>query len=246
MFNQTTVTIMKKLVLLSIVILGALAAGAQKTVYDANAQVRSAKGFHAVQVSGGIDLYLSSGEEAVAVSARELEDRERIKVEVENGVLKIWYDWKASMGFLKGVNRQLKAYVSYKTLDRLSASGGSDVEVDGTISSNKFSLEVSGGSDFKGKVNAGELTVNQSGGSDISIGGKAGKLTVDASGGSDFNGYNLVSETATVSASGGSDAEVTVNKQLTANASGGSDVSYKGSATAVTANKSGGSSVRKS
>lgn len=236
---------MKKLVLLSIMILGVLASWAQKTVYDANAQVRSARGFHAVQVSGGIDLYLSSGEEAVAVSARDVEDRDRIKVEVENGVLKIWYDWKAGMSFLKGVNRQLKAYVSYKTLNRLSASGGSDVEVDGTITSSKFSLDVSGGSDFKGKINASELTVNQSGGSDISIGGKAGKLTVDASGGSDFNGYDLVAETATIGASGGSDAEVTVTRQLTANASGGSDVRYKGGATNVTANKSGGSSVRK-
>lgn len=237
---------MKKLFLLSIVILGVMTAGAQKTVYDASAQVRTAKGFHAIQVSGSIDLYLTSGEEALAVSARELEDRDRIKTEVVNGVLKIWYDWKSGANFLKGVNRQLKAYVSYKTLDRLSASGGSDIDVDGTISANSFTLEVSGGSDFKGKINAGDLTVNQSGGSDISIGGKAGRLTVDASGGSDFNGYDLVAETATVSASGGSDAEVTVTRQLTANASGGSDVIYKGNAANITANKSGGSSVRKS
>lgn len=237
---------MKKLILLSIVVLGALASQAQKTVYDANAQVRTARGFHAIQVSGGIDLYLTQGEEAIAVSARDLEDRDRIKTVVENGVLKIWYDWKAGMGFLKGVNRQLKAYVSYKTLDRLSASGGSDVEVDGTISATKFSLEASGGSDFKGKINAGELTVNASGGSDISIGGKAGKLTADASGGSDVNGYDLVAETATVGASGGSDVELSVTRQLTANASGGSDVRYKGSVTNVTANKSGGSNVRKS
>lgn len=237
---------MKKLVLLSIIILGALTTWAQKTVYDANAQVRTARGFHAIHVSGGIDLYLSSGEEAIAVSAKDLEDRDRIRTEVENGVLKIWYDWKGGVGFLKGVNRQLKAYVSYKTLDRLSASGGSDLVVDGTINANRFSMEVSGGSDFRGKINAQELTINQSGGSDISIGGKAGKLTVEASGGSDFNGYDLVAETATISASGGSDAEVTVNKELTANASGGSDVNYRGNASAVTANKSGGSSVKKS
>jgi hypothetical protein len=237
---------MKKIVLLCIVALGVITTWAQKTVYDANAQVRSVRGFHAIQVSGGIDLYLSSGDEAVAVSAKDLDDRERIKTEVENGVLKIWYDWKSGVGFLKGVNRQLKAYVSYKTLDRLSASGGSDVEVDGTISANKFSLDISGGSDFRGKFNAQELTINQSGGADISVGGKAGKLTIDASGGSDFNGYDLEAETAAVSASGGSDAELTVTKQLTANASGGSDISYRGNAPAVTSNKSGGSSVRKS
>lgn len=237
---------MKKLVLLSIVVLGALSAMAQKTIYDANAQVRTARGFHAIQVSGGIDLYLSNGEEAIAVSAKELEDRDRIRTEVENGVLKIWYDWKGGVGFLKGVNRQLKAYVSFKTLDRLSASGGCDVIVDGTINANKFNLQVSGGSDFRGKINTQDLSINASGGSDVNIGGKAGKLSVEASGGSDFNGYDLVSENANISASGGSDAEVTVTRQLTANASGGSDINYRGGASAVTANKSGGGSVKKS
>lgn len=236
---------MKKLFLLSIVILGAVAAQAQKTIYDANAQVRTVKGFHAIQVAGGIDLYLSKGDEAVAVSAREPEDRDRIKTEVENGVLKISYDWKSGIGFLKGVNRQLKAYVSYKMLDNLSASGGSDVVVDGTLAADNLSMNISGGSDFKGKVDAQVLVIDQSGGSDVDIAGKAGRLTVDASGGSDFNGYELVADTASITASGGSDAYLTVNKQLTANASGGSDVMYKGNATSVTSNKSGGSSVKK-
>lgn len=237
---------MKKLILFAVIVLGAFAAKAQKTVYDANAQVRSVKGFRAIQVSGGIDLYLSSGQEAVAVSAKEIEHRDRIKTEVENGVLKIWYDWKDGMNFLKGTNRQLKAYVSFKTLESLSASGGSDVDVDGAINASKFSLNISGGSDFRGKINAQELTIDQSGGADINISGKAARLTVDASGGSDFNGYGLEAETATVGASGGSDVEVTVNKQLTANASGGSDVSYRGNASSVTSNKSGGGSVKKS
>ena len=237
---------MKKIALLSIILLGFIAGQAQKTIYDANAQVRSIKGFHAIQVSGGIDLYLSNGEEAVAVSAKESADRDRIKTEVENGVLKIYYDWKDGVNFLKGVNRQLKAYVSFKTLDRLSASGGSDVVVDGTINAGKFTLSISGGSDFKGKVEAQEMTVDQSGGADINISGRSNKVTISASGGSDFNGYGLEVETATVGASGGSDVELTVSKQLTANASGGSDVSYKGNASSVTSNKSGGSSIRKS
>ena len=236
---------MKKLALLSIIVLGAIAANAQKTLYDANAQVRSIKGFHAIQVSGGIDLFLSNGEEAVAVSAKESADRDRIKTEVENGVLKIYYDWKDGLNFLKGMNRQLKAYVSFKTLEKLSASGGSDVVVDGAINAGKFSLSISGGSDFKGKIEAQELTVDQSGGADISISGKSGSASINASGGSDFNGYGLEVGTATVGASGGSDVEITVSKQLTANASGGSDVSYKGSATSVTSSKSGGSSVKK-
>ncbi len=51
----------------------ALSVTAQKTINDPNAEVRSVKGFHAIKVSGGIDLYLSQGEEALAVSAKDAE-----------------------------------------------------------------------------------------------------------------------------------------------------------------------------
>ena len=49
----------------------AFTAGAQKVVNDPNAEKREVKGFHAIEVGGGIDLYLSQGNEAVAVSASE-------------------------------------------------------------------------------------------------------------------------------------------------------------------------------
>src|SRR5689334_20592953 len=81
----------------------------QKTINDPNVEVRNASGFHAVEVSGGIDLYLSKGEEVVAVSAKEKSIRDHIHVEVKNGVLKIWYDWKDRFNFS---NKNLKAYVS--------------------------------------------------------------------------------------------------------------------------------------
>jgi hypothetical protein len=44
-------------------------------------------------VGDGIDLYLSQGtEESVAVSASKDEYMDRLKTEVEDGVLKIYYD----------------------------------------------------------------------------------------------------------------------------------------------------------
>lgn len=65
---------------------------AKKNVHDDNAVTRSAKGFHTIEISDGIDLYLTQGtKEAVAVSASGNEYRDRIKVEVNNGVLKIYY-----------------------------------------------------------------------------------------------------------------------------------------------------------
>jgi len=218
---------MKKLFSLLVITGLITTASAQKTISDANAQKRNVSGFHAIEVSGGIDLYLSQGEEAVAVSAAKTEYRDKIITEVKDGVLKIWFDWKNSSKF-EWNNRKMKAYVSFKDIDRLEGSGGSDINVDGSIKVAKLEMEISGGSDFDGKVETDELKIHASGGSDVDISGKAARLTIDASGGSDFKGYDLASDICNVEASGGSDVHVTVNKELSANASGGSDVYYKG------------------
>jgi hypothetical protein len=214
----------------------------QKTINDPNVQLRNASGFHAIEVSSGIDLYLSHGDETVAVSAKDANVRDRIKVEVRDGVLKISFDWKESFRISMN-NNSMKAYVSYKTLDKLTASGGADVSVDGTIQSGKLTLNLSGGSDFNGKVEVSSLNINQSGGSDVNISGKAENLSIDASGGSDFDGFDLESDACTINASGGSDISITVNKVLDAEASGASDISWKGSATVRKAKASGSGSV---
>jgi hypothetical protein len=216
---------------------------AQKTIHDANAEARNIPAFHVIEVSGGINLYLSAGDEAVAVSANDKEVRDRIKTEVKDGVLKIYYDWKKGMKLnLKGSN-SLKAYVSFNTLDRLSASGGSDVKMEGTIKSNTLKINVSGGADFSARVDVGSLTLDQSGGADVDLTGSVTDLKIEASGGSDFSGYNLVSDNCIIHASGGSDIEITVNKEFYAEASGAADVNWKGKATVKGAKASGAGSV---
>lgn len=227
------------LILLMIVSFGI----AQKIMNDPNAEKRNAGGFHAIEVSGGIDLYLSQGNEALAVSASKTEYRDRIKTEVVNGVLKIWFEWKNGIR-VDWNNRKLKAYVSFRSLDRLEASGGSDVNVDGTLKVSKLNVEISGGSDFSGKVDVPDLTVEATGGSDVTISGNTNRISIDASGGSDFNGYELSADICNIEASGGSDVYITVNKELSANASGGSDVFYKGKGL-IRDIKSSGSSIKK-
>jgi hypothetical protein len=233
---------MKKFLLFALLGSG-LAAGAQKTIHDANADRRNVSSFHSIRVSGGIDLFLSYGDEAVAVSARDIETRNAIKVEVTDGVLRIGYDWKEGNIFTN--SKQMKAYVSYKTLKSLAGSGGSDIAVDGTIKGVALALNISGGSDFKGKVEVDELKVDASGGSDVQISGRAKQVNVDANGGSDFSGFDLLSETANVAASGGCDVEISVSKDINARASGGSDVRYRGSPSVRENNASGSSSVKR-
>jgi ribosomal protein S6E (S10) len=217
---------------------------AQKEIHDANAVVLNVKDYHSIAVSDGIDLFISHGEEVVAVSASEEKYRSRIRAVVDKGVLTIKYDDDSKLGW-RG-NKKLKAYVSYKNLYAISASGGSDVFIDGTVRSKDLVIKISGGSDLSGKVDVDDLRVMQSGGSDINISGRAVRVSIDASGGSDFNGFSLATDVCTIEASGASDVEVTVNKELTARASGASDISYKGDATVRESKSNGASSVRKS
>ncbi|MDB5205760.1 MAG: hypothetical protein JWR72_835 [Flavisolibacter sp.] len=234
---------MKKYFSFFLLLLIASFAYSQKIINDANAEARTIGSFSGISVSSGIDLFLSPGNEALAISASKPEHKERIKTEIKDGILKIWYDGKGFSISMNG-DRRLKAYVSYKTLKSLEASGGSDVMIDGSIKATDFTLVLSGGSDFKGAIDASTLTVKQSGGSDINISGKATNVVIDASGGSDFDGYDLVTEICDIEASGGSDVQITANRELTAKASGASDINYKGTPAVKEVKASGASSVK--
>src|SRR5580658_7418707 len=192
--------------------------GQDKVVKDPNAQPRTVKGFHSIRISHGIDLYLTQGsDEAVAVSASTPEYRNRIITEVEDGVLKIYMEKENGFSWNTG-NHKLKAYVSFKTLEQLTASGGSDVFFESQITVPKLDVDLSGGSDLKGSVKITDLSLNQSGGSDVNISGTVTNLRVNANGGSDLKGFDLVADICNLQASGGSDTRITVNKELNVNA----------------------------
>lgn len=189
----------------------------------------SVKNFNSIGVSSGIDLYLTQGNsESVSIKS----DAETLKDVVveqngENINIKFKDGFKWS-GVFK--NRTIKAYVNFKTLNALSASGGSDVFTQNQIKTDKLAIHSSGGSDLKLTVVCSELSVQSSGGSDLNLKGKAENMTIQSSGGSDIHAYELITDYAKVQASGGSDVSIYVNKGLEAAASGGGDVSYKGSA----------------
>jgi hypothetical protein len=234
---------MKKFILSLTALILAGMANAQKTVInDANAEPRQLSGsFNAIRVSGSIDLYLSQYETAsLAVSASEQEYRDNIKTVIEDGTLKIYYEGGQIFSWS---NKKLKAYVSFKNLEKITASGASDVQVSGVIALPALSLDCSGASDFKGAIKVDKLMVELSGASDARINGTAADATIKSSGASDIKGYDLVVENCTAHASGASDIQITVNKELNVHASGASDVYYKGTAVIKDFKSSGASTV---
>jgi hypothetical protein len=235
---------MKKIFSLFTLILSIAATSVSaQQINDPNVEVRQASGFTSIKISNAIDLYLSQGDEAVAISADKDAYKKHIKTEVEGGVLKIWYE-NTGDGFKMG-NRKLKAYVSIKTLLKLNASGASDVVFTSKISGNDVEIEMNGASDIKGTVDFKSLKLKLNGASDANLTGRVVNLQVDANGASDLKGYELETDECIADASGASDIKIKVNKELSARASGASGVYYKGNGVIRDIKSSGASSISK-
>lgn len=212
-------------------------------VVDANAEMRTIdKSFSEIKVSGGIDLFLSqSDKEAVAVSASEEKYKANIKTVVENNVLKIYYEgekWWTR-------NKKMNVYVSFVNLEKLDASGASDIKVAGAITGTSLKMILSGASDFNGQVALTSLDMDLSGASDVKISGSATNFNIESSGASDVDGYGLTTDICSAKASGASDIHVTVNKELNAHASGASSIYYQGNGVIKEVQSNGASSVGK-
>lgn len=215
-------------------------------VADANAVKRPlSASFKAIKVSNGIDLMLTQGsEESLAVSASEPKYLEKLKSEIVDGTLKIYYD-NAGMIWNSNEKRKLKAYVSFKTLEKLQASSGASVKSSKILHVAKLELKLSSGALLTSEVNITQLTAIQESGAEININGKANELTVEASSGAIFKGYELVSDYCKAKASSGGSVRVYVEKELDAKASSGGGIHYKGNGVIKEVNISSGGSVKK-
>jgi hypothetical protein len=223
---------MKRIILSFLFVAGISAAlAAQDVVNDANAEKRNVSGFHGIDVSTGITLYLTEGSaEAVAVSASTTEFRDKIVTEVVNGILKIHYETKT--GAINRINesKNLKAYVSYKSLDHLDVTTGAEVEIKGVLKSASLDLKANTGGLVKGEVNINTLKVDQNTGSKITLTGKVEKLDVEGDTGSKFMGEGLSTATCDVQVSTGAGVYISVEKEMNVKANTGGFVKYKGQA----------------
>jgi hypothetical protein len=206
--------------------------------YAQQTETRPLTDFTSVAVGGGIDLFLRQGDRfVVEVSSEDLAD---IVTEVHTGTLEISRPKRSSF-FDWGDHGSVR--VTLPSLAALTASGGSDVATEGSISGDKLRLVASGGSDVVIDVSVATLDVQASGGSDVRLSGSARSARVQSSGGSDLNASGLTADEADVNSSGGSDLSIAVRDKIVGNASGGSDVSYTGEPSTVDVNSSGGSDV---
>ena len=233
---------MKYFYLFLFIIISSGAFSQQTVINDANAQVRNVTAFSGLKVSGGIDVYLSQGDDySLAVSASEDKYRDNIRTEVKNGVLDIWYDndhWGKNSG-----NKKLRVYLSFKTLESIDGSGACGFIINGMLTSNSILVKLSGASDIKGAVKLTNISLDLSGASTVTLNGSAENMKLDASGASDIKNYDLQVENCVAKLSGASDVRLKISGSIVANASGASTLYYEGDPDRKEVSTSGASSI---
>lgn len=232
-------TFRKLSILLVAIILGsniqAFAFSSEKT------ENRNLKDFNTIKVSSGIDLYVRMGEtEEVKVVADD-DIIDKVITEVKDGTLKIYM--KQNNNWNWGTTKSRKVYVSVKTLERLDASSGSDVNSENLLTGESLKVSASSGSDVTLEIHYKNFSLDTSSGSDARISGKTKNFEAESSSGSDIKAQDLESVICKVSVSSGSDATVNVSDELYANASSGGDVRYYGNPQVKDINESSGGDV---
>lgn len=185
-------------------------------------QNRSISGFQSINVSRGLDVYITQGEaEKVMVEADD-NLMNIIRTEVKGSTLNIYAE--------KNINRaqSQKVFVTVKSLEMIKTSSGSDVYAEDGLTADEMAIEASGGSDIRLKLKANVLLCKVSGGADAEITGTVNEMEAVASGGADIKASELETKKAILTASGGSDIYIHVLEALDAVAKGGSDIHYTG------------------
>jgi hypothetical protein len=204
-------------------------------------QQRNVGSFSGVKVAEGIDVYLKKGDkEAVRVEVIGTK-LENIITEVSGSYLKVHMADGNHRGRI-----QAKVYVTYVSLDRLSASSAGNIFSEDNIKADEMEIQCSSAGNIEVTLDCQAVEVSASSAGQVELQGKTKSLQADASSAGQIDAYDLDADRVEAEASSGASLKVSVQSALTANASSGGSIRYRGNPGKSITNSSSGGSVKKS
>ena len=200
--------------------------------------------FNRVKLSNALIVNIVQGDEQSVIVKADDSVIDKVKTEVNDGVLRVYIDDEWYNKLFRNKNRKVLVDIVVPKLTALDASGACSVKVS-ELRNENFTVKASGASDviFDDIIVKGTTSFEVSGASNVKVGGKGEKVIVKASGASDVALRNFATNIADVHASGASDVDVTAYDEIRVDCSGASDVDYYGRPKVVDVNTSGASDV---
>jgi hypothetical protein len=203
-------------------------------------ETRQVGSFRGVKSSQAIDVYLKKGTKEdvkVEVTGGKLSD---VLTEVSGNSLRI----HMRDGSYKRIN--VKVYVTYLNMEKISASSASNVFSEGRIKATSMTINASSAGSVEVGLEAESVLVDASSAGNIQLEGKTKQLEAEASSAGDVDAYDLESEIVSAQASSGGSVKISVTKELDGHASSGGSIKYRGNPTKTNTGSSSGGSVKKS
>lgn len=206
-------------------------------------QTRNVGSFTGVKVAEGIDVYLKKGDkESVRVEAYGTR-LDNVVTEVSGSYLRVHMsDEQRNRDHVN-----VKVYVTYVKIDKLSASSAGSIFSEGTIDAGSMEISSSSAANIEIAINvSGEVEISSSSAGEVEVKGKAKSLLVEASSAGEIDAYDLEAGKVDAEASSAGSIKVNVTNELNAHASSGGGIRYRGNPDRSNTNSSSGGSVKKS
>ena len=197
--------------------------------------------FKGVKAAQAVDVYLKKGDKESARVVVSGVDPKEVVTEVAGSYLKVYM----REGNYRG-SRSVKVYVTYVTLEKLSASSAANIFSESTIKTSRLDVNASSAASIEVTIDAGDVLADVSSAADIVMEGKAHSLEAEASSAGDIDAYNLECESVVASVSSAGSAKVNCTKEIEAQASSGGTIRYRGNPGRTNTSSSNGGSVKKS
>jgi hypothetical protein len=202
-------------------------------------EVRQVGEFDQIEVSRGMNVYITQGSPAKVVVIADENLHEVIRTKEKGGVLEIYADENIRWA------KEKKVLVTMEKLNGLESSSGANAWSQNQIISENLELKSTSGSNITLDVNAKILKADCSSGANIKISGLAKEAKLESSSGANLKCPDLKADQCTMRASSGGNVSSTVIERLDAKASSGGNVVYYGEPSSTEINKSSGGSINK-
>jgi hypothetical protein len=202
-------------------------------------EIRQVKEFDQIEVSRGMNVYITQGSPAKVVVIADNNLHEVIETKVEGEVLKVYVNENIRWA------KEKKVMVTVEKLSRVETTSGSNSYSQNQIMSDDLELSAGSGANLHMEVNAKNLKADCSAGANIHLSGLAQEAELEASSGANLKGQELKADNCKMRASSGANVYATVSGRLEAKASSGGNVNYYGEPTSKEIECSSGGNVNR-
>jgi len=199
---------------------------------------RDVTGFTAVEVSTGIDVFLTQGNEFDVVVEADENLQEVILTELKGDRLVIRTDHVNIRSA-----KSKKVHVTLPELTGLKISSAGDCVGETPFECQDLRLSISSAGDLTLEVDADRIDLDISSSGDAKLAGSAKELDANLSSAGDLNAFDLLAGKVDVSVSSAGDARVHATDEISMTASSAGNIYYRGNAQVVHSNSSSAGSI---